>query len=737
MPKSANDKLLEQALEDALDISRITTKEREKVRRVLRNLKLKLKGRMSELPDLLKMSPSRRRTAIRKFLREADKEIAAQFSDFGEEFTATLSDLAVYEAAAAVTAINAAVGVELAKALNFNAEQARVLVSEAWISGSTVEEMINGMEETFAREFKRIVREGYMMGETNDEIARRISGYTDKEGAYHAGIAEGVARKSAERMVRTATMGIANAVREEVFRSNEEVIKGREWLATLDTRTCLECAARDGKAWDMEGRPIGGHFIPYAPPPLHLQCLTGDTFVTPIGTVSGVSKRWVEGEIVLIKTASGNVLSCTPNHPILTLNGWVPACKIDKVGHVFCCVIGQGGRFVDHDVKNVPTTIEEIVSSFLSSPTVKPVPMPTATEDFHGDGADSDIAIIGANRTLWYAHQSVCCKHINQLPLIVRLPIELFLTCKRKFEFLFKRNRSAPDSCMRFRRKVSNLFRRGAIHSCFLLLRSIAKMNTICFQNTRNGAPGAVQHICDALDADSISVQCNSSVNVDRNVIQPTNDLDAVFVENTSNGLVSDTIPRRNFGNSASVLIGSNDLGYVELIPTAESGDKYSLFFEDDVDVRLGNSVFLAKFSNGSSVYVLCDKVTSVTCRQFSGHVYNLQTDSSVIVANHIVTHNCRCALTPVLKSWEELGIDGFEDFDESTRASMDGQVSGSMTFEDWFEALDAARQEAILGKGRYELYKSGKISFSDLVDQNGRGLTVEALYKKNNVKKN
>lgn len=367
MPKSANDKLLEQALEDALDISRITTKEREKVRRVLRNLKLKLKGRMSELPDLLKMSPSRRRTAIRKFLREADKEIAAQFSDFGEEFTATLSDLAVYEAAAAVTAINAAVGVELAKALNFNAEQARVLVSEAWISGSTVEEMINGMEETFAREFKRIVREGYMTGDTNEEIARRITGYTDKQGAYHAGIDEGVARKSAERMVRTAMMGIANAVREEVFKSNEEVIKGREWVATLDTRTCIACAARDGKAWDMEGKPLNGHSFPYSPPPLH---------------------------------------------------------------------------------------------------------------------------------------------------------------------------------------------------------------------------------------------------------------------------------------------------------------------------------------------------------------------------------RNCRCTTSPVLRSWEELGIEGFEDFDEGTRASMDGQVPGAMDFEEWFETLDEERQEAILGKGRYDLYKSGKISFSDLVDQNGRGLTVKELYEKYGGKK-
>ena len=736
MPKSANDKLLEQALEDALDISRITTKEREKVRRVLRNLKLKLKGRMSELPDLLKMSPSRRRTAIRKFLREADKEIAAQFSDFGEEFTATLSDLAVYEAAAAVTAINAAVGVELAKALNFNAEQARVLVSEAWISGSTVEEMINGMEEAFAREFKRIVREGYMMGETNDEIARRISGYTDKEGAYHAGIAEGVARKSAERMVRTATMGIANAVREEVFRSNEEVIKGREWLATLDTRTCLECAARDGKAWDMEGRPIGGHSIPYAPPPLHQNCLTGDSLVTPVGAVSGVSKRRIEGEVVIIKTASGNVLTCTPNHPILTLNGWVAACEVDKIGHVLSCINGQRGGGISDDVKNVPTAIKKIVGTFLRSATVLSRPVPISAEDFHGDGGNSDVAIIGADLELWNASQAIGRKHINKLPLVFGLSTQAFFSGKRSLAFCLNRDLSACRRRMGFCRKVLDLFRRRAIHSRLLLFGSIANMNAMLFEYVGNLCPGTMQGIGNSFNADAVGVHRNSFVFVG-DTVEPAEYGDAILMKNAKNGLFVDAVLKRNLGGGKPILIGSDDLGYVELFASTQDFGEHARLNEYTLGSCKSNAIFSAKFCDGSSVHVAVDNIISVAKRKFSGHVYNLQTESGAIVANNIITHNCRCTISPVLKSWKELGIDGFEDFDEGTRASMDGQVSGSMTFEDWFETLDAARQEAILGKGRYELYKSGKISFSDLVDQNGRGLTVEELYKKNNVKKN
>lgn len=47
----------------------------------------------------------------------------------------------------------------------------------------------------------------------------------------------------------------------------------------------------------------------------------------------------------------------------------------------------------------------------------------------------------------------------------------------------------------------------------------------------------------------------------------------------------------------------------------------------------------------------------------------------------------CRSILQLVMKSWEELGFDGVEEMPESTRASMDGQVSENTTYEEWLKS--------------------------------------------------
>ena len=41
---------------------------------------------------------------------------------------------------------------------------------------------------------------------------------------------------------------------------------------------------------------------------------------------------------------------------------------------------------------------------------------------------------------------------------------------------------------------------------------------------------------------------------------------------------------------------------------------------------------------------------------------------------------------------------------------------------------MSKAEQEAVLGKGRLELYNKGKITLSDLVNQQCRTLTLEEL---------
>jgi SPP1 gp7 family putative phage head morphogenesis protein len=91
---------------------------------------------------------------------------------------------------------------------------------------------------------------------------------------------------------------------------------------------------------------------------------------------------------------------------------------------------------------------------------------------------------------------------------------------------------------------------------------------------------------------------------------------------------------------------------------------------------------------------------------------------------------NCRSTSVPVMKSWKSLGIDAAE-IPDTTRASMDGQVAAQTTFTTWLAKQSAARQDSILGAGKAALYRSGKISVSDLLDQDGRPLTTEQLRAK------
>lgn len=95
----------------------------------------------------------------------------------------------------------------------------------------------------------------------------------------------------------------------------------------------------------------------------------------------------------------------------------------------------------------------------------------------------------------------------------------------------------------------------------------------------------------------------------------------------------------------------------------------------------------------------------------------------------------CRSTSVPRLKSWRDLGIDA-DEVPETTRASMDGQVPADTTFETWLKKQSAARQDTVLGKGKADLWRGGKITFRDLLDQNGRPLTTEQLRAKAAQKK-
>ena len=86
---------------------------------------------------------------------------------------------------------------------------------------------------------------------------------------------------------------------------------------------------------------------------------------------------------------------------------------------------------------------------------------------------------------------------------------------------------------------------------------------------------------------------------------------------------------------------------------------------------------------------------------------------------------NCRSSTTPVVKSWKELGFN-IDELPPGTRASMDGQVPATETYQTWLAGQSAAVQDEALGPERAALFRDGMTV--DRFTADGRTLTLDEL---------
>lgn len=129
------------------------------------------------------------------------------------------------------------------------------------------------------------------------------------------------------------------------------------------------------------------------------------------------------------------------------------------------------------------------------------------------------------------------------------------------------------------------------------------------------------------------------------------------------------------------------------------------------------------------------DGKTTPTCVAYDGAEWDL--DGNPINGNDLPFNsgpprhwNCRSVLVPITKTYRELGLD-VDEIDKSTRASIDGQQQGGVTFSQFLEGKSEAFQNELLGTGKAQLWRDGKITLRDLLDQTGRELTLDELRRK------
>jgi SPP1 gp7 family putative phage head morphogenesis protein len=153
-------------------------------------------------------------------------------------------------------------------------------------------------------------------------------------------------------------------------------------------------------------------------------------------------------------------------------------------------------------------------------------------------------------------------------------------------------------------------------------------------------------------------------------------------------------------------------------------------------DVRMQTYKENESIFKGYQHHSTLDLRTTLICAERDQKKWTLEykpIDHKLPFKNVPVHFRCRSVILPITKSYRELGLD-IDEISEGTRASMNGSVPESTTFDKWFESQSKTNQEKYLGVGRYQLYKDGKITLSQLVNQQGMIIPIKDLNKLSDV---
>lgn len=221
----------------------------------------------------------------KKFLSELDNEIKLILIEIADQVENKTTDIAIYEAEFEHKSLTINMDGKFKK-LSETALLAAIATTPIQVSGSIAGKTVNEAVKTIVLESDRllgIVKIGVAQGKTNSQIITAIRG--TKANQYTDGVLN-VTRKGIDSTVRTViSQGVAIA-KDELYKANNDVIGGVEWVSTLDRRTTSACRYLDGKLFRNGEGPR---------PPIHYSCRST---VIPLTRLSFKKKRASEsGEV--------------------------------------------------------------------------------------------------------------------------------------------------------------------------------------------------------------------------------------------------------------------------------------------------------------------------------------------------------------------------------------------------------------------------------------------------------
>lgn len=359
------------------------------------------------------------------------------------------------------------------------------------------------------QKFTSAITQGILQGESIPRIVKRT------ESIFGANLSAAV------RAARTACTCAENAGRMDSYQraSDLGIDMVQEWMATMDDRTRESHRVLDGvqvevgEPWETENGPIAYPGDPAADPAETYNCFIGSTAAIPLGGVERSFRRFYDGDVVAVKTARGVEFISTPNHPILTTDGWIPAGELHEGDRLFVADLGRGFVGPEPDVEHVGPSIEAIheLASLLAVERVGGLAV-----NFHEDVIARNVDVVTDERPLRVDPETIRLEPSGEIALEHDDPPAPRHGGAAEF---FDAPLASPDGRMGGAGEPGTLLGGGVGHALVHSLGAVPGRDSRALEPESDGVATDVQLLCESLDGLSAVVLLDDVVGVDVHLV--------------------------------------------------------------------------------------------------------------------------------------------------------------------------------------------------------------------------
>lgn len=338
---TVNESLLDSVISHQVGLSRLSTATVRKIVALVNKCEAELVEKMKSYDQTTSWTVKRMEKLLQA-LRDINQEA---YNNLLSTLDKDVKALAVYEGEFQTNMMQGVAPVQL-DIVTPSAAQLKAAVDARPFQGKLLKEWYKDLNDAQQTRLRGAIRMGFTEGETIDQMVRRVRG--TKALQFKDGIME-TSRRGAEALVRTAVNHTANTARTEVYKANTSVLKGVQWVATLDGRTTMVCSARDGMVMPLDSGPR---------PPAHINCRS---------TTVPIMKSWKEMGINLGEAPEGTRASMDGQVAASTtydkwLRGRSVAEQEDHLGVAKAKLFRNGGLTLDKfvDRNGAEYTLDEL-----------------------------------------------------------------------------------------------------------------------------------------------------------------------------------------------------------------------------------------------------------------------------------------------------------------------------------------------------------------------------------------